>query len=63
MSLTKILRKQLQKSPCSFLQIEKKTGVKRQTLMKFIKGQQSLRLDMADRLVQFFKLSILENNE
>jgi plasmid maintenance system antidote protein VapI len=38
----------------SFRAIETETGVIRQCLMKFARGEQSLRLDMADRLAAFF---------
>ena len=34
--------------------VERDTGVKRQSMMKFVRGEQSLRLDMADRLAAYF---------
>lgn len=34
--------------------VERTTGVKRQSMMKFIRGEQSLRLDLADRLAEHF---------
>lgn len=36
--------------------IEKATGVKRQSLAKFMRGEQSLRLDLADKLASHFGL-------
>jgi plasmid maintenance system antidote protein VapI len=34
--------------------IERATGVKRQSMMKFLRGEQSLRLDKADKLAKHF---------
>ena len=34
--------------------VERATGVKRQSMMKFLKGEQSLRLDLAERLATHF---------
>ena len=42
----------------SFRAIETATGVKRQSLMKFARGEQSLRLDLADRLAQHFGIEV-----
>ena len=38
--------------------VERATGVKRQSMMKFVRGEQSLRLDMADRLARHFAIEI-----
>ena len=48
--LSDVLQQALIKSGLSFHELERQTGLKRQSLMKFAKGEQSLRLDMADRL-------------
>ena len=51
--MTELLREAL--TGCeSFQAVERATGVKRQSLMKFARGEQSLRLDMADRLAHHF---------
>lgn len=36
--------------------VERATGVKRQSMMKFLRGEQSLRLDMADKLAEHFAI-------
>ena len=46
-TMTQLLRGTIEASP-SFRAIETATGLKRQSLMKFARGIQSLRLDMAD---------------
>jgi hypothetical protein len=42
----------------NFLAMQQETGVLRQSLMKFVRGEQSLRLDMADRLADHFGLEL-----
>jgi plasmid maintenance system antidote protein VapI len=44
----------------SFKALERESGVKRQSMMKFVDGEQSLRLDVADRLAEYFGLEIVK---
>ncbi len=57
-TLTAILRKAIRDSKMSFKALERETGVLRQSLMKFARGKQSLRLDVADRLAAFLGLTL-----
>jgi len=52
--LTDVLRRAITDSGLSFQALEKETGVLRQSLMLFVRGEQSLRLDVADRLAAYF---------
>ena len=52
-TMTDLLRQAIVESE-SFRAVERATGVKRQSLMKFARGEQSLRLDMADKLAACF---------
>jgi hypothetical protein len=52
-TMTYLLRQAISETD-SFRAIETATGVKRQSLMKFVRGEQSLRLDMADTLAAHF---------
>lgn len=52
------LQKAIVDSKLPFLTLEQKTGVKRQSLMKFMAGETSLRLDIADRLAAYFGLEL-----
>ena len=52
-TMTDLLRAALAKAE-SLSAIERETGVKRQSMMKFLRREQSLRLDMADRLAAYF---------
>ena len=56
--LTDALRKAILESGLSFQALENETGVLRQSLMKFVRGKQSLRLDMADRLAVYLGLEV-----
>lgn len=53
-TMTALLKQAIADSGMTFLGIEQETGILRQSLMKFVRGEQSLRLDMADRLAEFF---------
>lgn len=57
-SATDVLRQAIAESGLSFIELERRTGVIRQSLMKFARGEQSLRLDMADRLIDYFDLEL-----
>ena len=42
----------------SFREIERETGIVRQSLMPFARGEQTLRLDKADLLAEYFGLEL-----
>ena len=56
--LTSAIKQAVADSELSFKALERATGVKRQSLMKFMAGEQSLRLDMADKLATYFNLRL-----
>jgi plasmid maintenance system antidote protein VapI len=59
-TITDILRRAIlnaiNEGDASFKGLERATSVKRQSLMNFVRGKQSLRLDMADRIADHFGL-------
>jgi len=59
-SMTTKLRNAINESPLSFAALERETGVLRQTLMTFARGERSLRLDNADKLAEYFSLELTE---
>lgn len=61
--MTAALKAEIARRKFSFKTLERETGVKRQSIMKFVAGEQSLRLDMADKLSRFFGLEIREGEE
>lgn len=59
-TMTDTLRRAIAESGLSFKELQRRTGVVRQSLMKFARGEQSLRLDHADKLVEFFGMELTE---
>lgn len=57
-TMTEVLRKAIADSGMAHIVIERATGVKRASIMRFLRGEQSLRLDMADRLAAYFGLEL-----
>ena len=54
------LRDAINDSPLSFAALERETGLLRQTLMLFSRGETSLRLDKADQLAIYFGLELTD---
>ena len=57
-TMTQALRDAINNSELSFAALERETGVTRQSMMKFARGERSMRLDMADRLAEYFGLTL-----
>jgi transcriptional regulator with XRE-family HTH domain len=57
-SMSNLLKKVIADSGMAYLAIEQATGVERASIMRFVQGKQSLRLDKADRLADFFGIEI-----
>jgi plasmid maintenance system antidote protein VapI len=56
--ISDLLRQTIAESGLSYNALQKATGVTRASMMRFVRGDQSLRLDMADRLAAFFDLEL-----
>jgi len=56
--MTETLKQTIAESGMSFRGLETATGIKRQSLMKFMRDEQSLRLDIADKLAEYFGLAL-----
>jgi transcriptional regulator with XRE-family HTH domain len=57
-TMTQALRDAIRQSGLTYLELEKQTGLKRASLMRFVQGEQSLRLDLADQLAEFFGIEV-----
>jgi plasmid maintenance system antidote protein VapI len=57
-SISDVLKKAIADSGMAHIALERETGVKRASIMRFLRGEQSLRLDMADRLAAYFGLEL-----
>jgi plasmid maintenance system antidote protein VapI len=56
--ISDLLRRTIVESGVSYNALQKATGVTRASIMRFVRGDQSLRLDMADRLAEYFGLEL-----
>jgi plasmid maintenance system antidote protein VapI len=57
-SLSDVLKPALAESGLAHIALERATGVKRASIMRFLRGETSLRLDKADRLAAFLGLEL-----
>ena len=55
---TEIICQAILESGLSFAELGRRSGVKRQSLMKFARAEQSLRLDMVDKLLPCLGLGL-----
>ena len=56
--MTDVLRKALADSGKALIALERETGIQRGSLSRFLRGNQSLRLDVADKLAAHFGLEL-----
>jgi plasmid maintenance system antidote protein VapI len=56
--ISDLLRRAIIESGLSYNALQRETGVTRASIMRFVRGTQSLRLDMADRLADHFGLEL-----
>jgi transcriptional regulator with XRE-family HTH domain len=56
--MTDILKQAISKSGISYAELERETGVKRASIMRFMRGETSLRLDLADQIARYFGIEI-----
>jgi plasmid maintenance system antidote protein VapI len=56
--ISDLLRRAIAESGISYNALQKETGVTRASIMRFVRGDQSIRLDMADRLAAYFGLTL-----
>ena len=57
-TMTETLKRAIAACGLPLLTLEQRTRVKRQSIKRFIDGEQSLRLDLADRLAAHFGLEL-----
>jgi len=56
--ISDLLRRTIVESGVSYNAMQRETGVTRASIMRFVRGDQFLRLDMADRLADYFGLEL-----
>ena len=57
-TIAETLRTAINASELSFLALERETGVIRQSLMPFARGESGISLDAADKLAKYFVLEL-----
>jgi transcriptional regulator with XRE-family HTH domain len=57
--ITDTLRHVIEASGMPHKALERETGVKRQSIMRFMRDDQTLRLDIADKLADYFGLELV----
>ena len=57
--MSDLLRKTIAESGIPYLVLERETGVVRTSIMRFVRGETSLRLDKADVLAEYFGLELM----
>lgn len=61
--MSDVLRAAIVESGLPYKALERETGVARASIMRFVRGSQSLRLDMADRLAECLGLTLTAGGE
>ncbi len=56
--ITDLLRETIIASKLPLLTLQQRTGVKRASIGRFVRGTNSLRLDIADKLAAYFGLAL-----
>lgn len=56
--MTEALKRAIVESGEAHIALERATGVKRASIMRFLRGETSLRLDVADKLAAYFGLEL-----
>ena len=56
--ITEALQNAITASGMSIKALERETGVSRQSMMHFMRGTRTLRLDIADKLAAYFALEV-----
>lgn len=61
--ISDLLRKTIAESGVPLLVLERKTGVTRASIRRFVERKQFLRLDVADKLAAYFGLALEKKEE
>lgn len=57
-TMTDVLRQAILDSGMPFQRLERETGITRQSLMGFARGERTIYLDAADKLADYFNLEL-----
>jgi len=57
-TISDALKRAIVQSGMAHVALERETGVQRASIMRFLRGEQSIRLDGADKLAAYFGLEL-----
>lgn len=57
-TMSDVLRQAIADSGLTYSELERATGVKRASMLRFMRAERSLRLDIADRLASYFGIFV-----
>jgi plasmid maintenance system antidote protein VapI len=57
-TISDALKQAIIQSGMAYIALERETGVQRASIMRFLRGKQSIRLDVADKLAGYFGLEL-----
>ena len=57
--MSSVLRAEIIDSGMSHSRLARESGVERLSIARFVKGERSMRLDMADKLAAYFRLALV----
>jgi len=57
-TMSEVIRRAIVESGMSYKSLSRETDLTRASIQRFVDGRQSLRLDLADRLAEFFELEL-----
>jgi plasmid maintenance system antidote protein VapI len=61
--ITDALKDAIVNSGIPYKALERETGVQRSSIQRFVDGRQSIRLDVADRLAAYFRLTLTSESK
>lgn len=61
--LLRTIRAAVESGETTYLALERETGMTRASIMRFVAGKQSIRLDLADRLAKRFDLELRKRSK
>lgn len=61
--ISDLLRQVIVESGIPYQKLEKETGVCRSSIQRFVDNRQSIRLDVADKLADYFGLELQRKNQ
>lgn len=62
-TMTEVLQATIRDSELPLLRLSKESGVARASLIRFMRGERSLRLDVADKLAEYFGLELTRGKD